>query len=278
MSKINIVLLIIFLSFTNSIISQSVNNRISARETGLAGASVSFSDIWSQYSNQAGLAYLDYIAVGISYQNAYFVKELATNSVAFAVPTKTGTFGLNYYYFGYPKYNENKIALAYAKTLGKKISVGIQLDYFITHIEGEFGTSGVPAGEIGILTNPIKNLYIGAHVFNVWNASISSADETYLPIIFKLGASYILYQKALLSVEFEKDIDYPVVVKTGVEFEMLKKVFLRAGISTKPTTFSFGLGYEFNSFKLDIAFSKHEVLDYSPSISFRYFINKKTEM
>jgi hypothetical protein len=251
--------------------SQSVNNKISAREIGLAGASVSFSDIWSQYSNQAGLAYLENMAVGLSYQNAFFVKELATNSVAFALPTKTGTFGLNYYYFGYTKYNESKIALAYAKSLGKKISVGIQLDYFITYIEGEFGTVGVPAGEIGILTNPIENLYIGAHVFNVWNARFNSTAETYLPIIFKLGASYKLYQKALLSVEFEKDMDYSVIIKTGVEFEILKKVFLRAGVSTEPTTFSFGLGYALNSFKLDIAFSKHEVLDYSPSISLRYF-------
>ena len=271
MLKKTTTLLITIFFLSNVMFSQSVNNKISAREIGLAGTSVSFSDVWSQYSNQAGLANLKNIAIGLSYQNSFFVKDLATNSIAFAVPTKTGTFGLNYYYFGYSKYNESKIALAYAKSLGKKISVGIQLDYFITHIEGEFGTVGVPAGEIGILTNPIENLYIGAHVFNVWNARFSSTAETYLPIIFKLGASYILYQKALLSVEFEKDMDYPVVFKTSVEFEILKNIFFRAGIATKPIIFSFGLGYAFNSFKLDIAFSKHEVLDYSPSISLRYF-------
>jgi len=278
MLKKTTTLLITIFFISNVIFSQSVNNKISARENGMAGTSVCLSDVWSQYSNQAGLAYVENISVGLSYQNAFFVKELATNSVAFALPTKTGTFGLNYYYFGYTKYNENKIALAYAKSLGKKISVGIQLDYFVTHIEGEYGTSGVPAGEIGILTNPIKNLYIGAHVFNIWNAHISSADETYLPIIFKLGASYILYDKALLSVEFEKDMDYPLLVKAGVEFEVIKNIFFRAGVSAKPTLFSFGLGYAFKSFKLDIAFSKHEVLDYSPSISLRYFFNKKTKM
>jgi len=272
MSKKNIILLIISLFATNTIFSQSVNNKISAKENGMAGASVCFSDVWSQYSNQAGLAHVENMAIGLSYQNAFFVKELATNSIAFALPTKSGTFGLNYYYFGYSKYNENKIALAYAKSLGKKISVGIQLDYFITHIEGEFGTTGLPAGEIGILTNPIENLYIGAHVFNIWNTHINSNDETYLPIIFKLGASYKLYEKALLSVEFEKDIDYPVVVKAGVEFEVIDNLFFRAGISAKPVLFSFGLGYAFKSFKLDIAFTKHEVLDYSPSISLRYFI------
>ena len=95
-----------------------------------------------------------------------------------------------------------------------------------------------------------------------------------MPIIFKLGATYRLYELALLSVEFEKDMDHPVIIKTGVEFEMLKKVFFRAGVSAKPVTFSFGLGYAFNSFKLDIAFSKHEVLDYSPSISLRYLFHK----
>jgi len=272
MLKKTTTLLITILFITNYIVSQSVNNKISARENGMSGASVCFSDVWSQYSNQAGLSNVKNMSIGLSYQNAFFVKELSTNSVAFALPTKSGTFGLNYYYFGYSKYNENKIALAYGKSLGKKISVGIQLDYFITHIEGEFGTIGIPAGEIGILSNPIENLYIGVHVFNIWNAHINSNDETYLPVIFKLGASYKLYDKALLSVEFEKDIDYPVVVKTGIEFEVIDNLFFRAGVSAKPVLFSFGLGYAFKSFKLDIAFTKHEVLDYSPSISLRYFI------
>ena len=148
--------MIIFIS--NVVFSQSVNSDISSRSLGLSGASVSLIDVWSQYYNQAGLAYIENISVGLAYQNAFFVKELATNSVAIAVPTKTGNFGLNYYYFGYPKYNESKIALAYAKSLGKKIAVGIQLDYFITHIEGEYGTKGVAAGEIGILSQPIKDI------------------------------------------------------------------------------------------------------------------------
>ncbi|MBN1251095.1 MAG: hypothetical protein JXA16_03100 [Bacteroidales bacterium] len=269
-----IALLILIFFYSNAIFSQSGNYNVGARSSGLSGASVSLIDVWSQYYNQAGLAYLDDITVGLAYKNEFFVKELATNSIAVAVPTKTGTFGLNYNYFGYPKFNENKIALAYAKSFGKKIAVGIQLDYIYTHIEGEYGNQGVAAGEIGILSNPYKDLYIAAHVFNIWNAKVSEYDETNLPVIFKLGASYKLYEIALLSVELEKDIDYPVIFKTGVEFEMLKKVFFRAGVAAKPTIFSFGLGYAFNSFKLDIAFSKHEILDYSPSIGLRYQFKK----
>ena len=118
-------LLILIIFISNAVFSQTVNNNISSRSIGLSGAAVSLIDLWSQYYNQAGLAYLEDITVGLSYQNAYFVEELATNSFALAVPTKTGNFGLNYYYFGYPKYNESKIALAYAKSLGKKIAIGI---------------------------------------------------------------------------------------------------------------------------------------------------------
>ena len=52
----------------------------------------------------------------------YGIKELSHGALALALPTNAGTFGLSYSYFGYSKYNESKIGLAYAKKLFEKIS------------------------------------------------------------------------------------------------------------------------------------------------------------
>jgi hypothetical protein len=269
-NKTLFLVLLVYLLLPDRLFSQIPVNQMGGRAFGVAGASVTYQDVWSQYHNQAGLAYLKGINFGLAFQNAFFVKELSTKSVAFALPLKSGVFGLNYYYFGYPKFNENKFGLAFSKLLSKRIAVGIQLDYLYTHIDGEYGQKGIAAGEIGLLTEPVDNLFIGAHVFNLWHSKLSSYENEYLPTIFKMGASYHLYQKALLSIEFEKDLESDFIFRTGLELELIKLLYFRAGIATNPNIYSFGLGYTFSSFEFNIAFSKHPVLDYSPSISIVY--------
>jgi len=270
MRKGALLLLLSIFILPYGIFSQTPVNLVGGRAFGVSGAAVTYQDVWAQYHNQAALASLKAINVGLGFQNAFFVKELSTKSLAFALPLKSGVFGVNYYYFGYPKFNENKIGLAYAKALGKRISVGIQLDYLYTQIEGEYGQQGVAAGEIGVLAEPIDNLLIGAHVFNLWNAKRKSYENEYLPTIFKIGASYRLYEIALLSVEVEKDLELEPIFKTGLEFEVIENLYFRTGISTNPNIFSFGIGYVYKPFEINIAFSKHPVLDYSPSISIIY--------
>jgi hypothetical protein len=278
MKKLTFSFLIIsnFLFFTEHGISQSPVYQIGGRAIGFAGSTVTVRDVWSQYHNQAGLSYLKGINLGFSYQNEFLVKELSVKSLSLALPTKSGVFGLNYYYFGYPKYNENKVGFAFGKSLGKKIAVGIQLDYLYTHIDGEYGNKGIASGELGILSEPIDNLWIGAHLNNVWHTKRTSSGNEYLPTIFNIGSSYLLEKKALLSIEFEKDLDLPPVFKTGVELELLEKFFLRAGISSAPNIFSFGMSYSFSSLTIDLGFKKHPVLGYSQGISVVYSFKDRT--
>ncbi|MEN8120128.1 MAG: hypothetical protein ABFS35_07265 [Bacteroidota bacterium] len=248
---------------------------LGARSTGVSNASVTYKDNWSQFSNQAGIADIEEISIGAGFQNAYFIKELSTNALAFALPTKSGVFGVNYTYFGYPKFNQSKFGLAFGKNLGKRISAGIQINYLYTYIEGEYGSQGLATGEIGLITEPIDNFFLAAHVSNFWRAKYTGVDEIYLPMLFKVGASYLLYETALISAEIEKDLEFPVIFKSGLEFNLVNKFFLRFGIASNPMVFSFGFGYKAKPFNVDIAFSKHPVLGYSPAITLEYSITKK---
>jgi len=250
-------------------------NYMGARSAGVSNASVTYRDNWSQFGNQAGISGVDEITIGAGFQNAYFIKELSTNVLAFALPTKSGVFGVNYSYFGYTKFNQNKFGLAFGKKLAKRISAGIKINYLYTHIEGEYGSQGLASGEIGIVTEPIDDFFLAAHVSNFWRAKYTGPDEIYLPMLFKLGASYLLYETALLSAEIEKDLEFPVIFKSGLEFNLMNKFFLRFGIASNPMVFSFGFGYKLKPFNVDIAFSKHPVLGYSPAISLEYAIKKK---
>lgn len=242
-----------------------------ARSAALSHASVANTDIWSLSNNQAGLAFFNHFAFGIHHENRFLVSQFAFQSAMLTVPTKTGVFGFNYAYFGYPKYNEKKIGLAFSKLFFEKISVGVQLDYLHTFISENYGTTGKIAAEAGIIGKPIEKLTIGFHVFNFTNARYNdfylSSD---IPFILRMGAAYSILEKLQLNLEIEKESYHKEMIKAGFEYQLYDDLFLRAGFSNNPSRYSFGLGYIYRKIYADIAFISHTELGFTPHFSIAY--------
>lgn len=259
-----------------SVIGGNENYPVGARYSAMGNCGVMTPSLWSTSHNQAGLAYIKASEIGLHYENKFLIPELGLSSLAFALPTKkTGTFGLNYNHFGYSKYNENKIGLSYARMFGGSFSAGVQIDYFQTHIDEEYGNKGVPVAEIGILSQPVKGLYIGVHAFNISKAKMDSYSNERIPTIFKLGLGYAFSEKALVCIETEKYIDQKAIFKGGIEYQLLVNLYLRTGIITNPVQNTFGIGYKMKKFKADIAFATHPVLGLSSQISISYALSSK---
>jgi len=269
---------ILFLSllsvFSCSVFAQKENVPIGSRSGAMGNASVTFNDFWAVHNNQAGMAYYDKIAAGIFYENRFITKELGLKCFSLVVPVrKAGVFGLNVSSLGYKLYNESKIGLAYGMAFGENISAGIQLDYIYTHIAENYGNKGAVTFEAGIRARIIKNLIIGAHIFNPIQVKLASYNNERLPLIFKVGLSYTFSDKAVLAVEVEKDNNFKPVIKTGLEYHIVKPFYIRLGIATTPFVYSFGAGFEFYRFKLDISASRHPVLGFTPQASLVYDIH-----
>ncbi|HSG68149.1 MAG TPA: hypothetical protein VK994_05535, partial [Bacteroidales bacterium] len=56
----------------------------------------------------------------------------------------------------------------------------------------------------------------------------------------------------------------------GAEYYFADRFFMRAGITTGPSKYSFGAGMKVNKLVIDISSSIHEWLGYSPQLSFTY--------
>ena len=251
------------------------NNPIGARSSAMANASVSFTDLWSTHHNQAGLGFVRTISGGVCYENRFLIKELSIKGGAIALPIKGGTLGIAITSFGYAQYNENKYSLSFAKAFGENFSIGIAMDYLNTKIAEGYGSKGVLAAEVGIIAKPLKNLTIGAHVFNPTRTQIAIYNKERIPTIFRLGANYNFSENVMLAVETEKDIQMKPVFKAGLEYKPVKEFYLRAGISTNPTLSSFGFGLNLKSFKIDFSANYHQVLGVSPQISLIYTMDQK---
>ncbi len=248
-----------------------------ANSAGMAHSTVAVADIWSVYHNQAGLAYLDGFSFAAHYDNTFMLKEFAVKSAAFALNTKTGAFALAYTNYGFSKFNENKFGFAYALKLAKFLSVGFQIDYFLLQQPAYYGNISTVAGEIGLLAKPTKKLSIGAHVFNFWQAKLNEYEDERLPTLFRIGLAYHFTEKVLFTLETEKDLEQKPTFKTGLDYNLIAKFYLRTGLYINSTdySYSFGVGYKYKGVALDMAVNKHPVLDYNTAISLLVNFKKK---
>lgn len=82
-------------------------------------------------SNQAALAGAKFAAVGVYGERRFMLEETSLYGLALALPTKNlGNFGVMVNYSGFSNFNENKAGLAYARSLGSKVDIGIQFNYY----------------------------------------------------------------------------------------------------------------------------------------------------
>jgi len=269
------ILPLVFLCCSVSLVfGQKDNVCIGGRSAAIGNASVTLTDFWSVHNNQAAMAYYKKIAAGVYYENRFLMKETGLKCLSVVIPVKkAGVFGFNVSNYGFSLYNESKFGLAYAMAFSKSISAGIQLDYIHTHIGDNYGNKGLLTFEAGLRAKIIKDLVLAVHVFNPANLRLRPNDKERIPLIYKIGLSYTFTEKALIAVEVEKDMNFKPVFKVGAEYKVAKPVYLRIGISTNPMLYSFGAGFEFYKFKLDISASRHPQLGFSPQGSLIYEFN-----
>ena len=250
--------------------SQVANDVVGANSTSMGGFNSTLSDVWSTNNNQAGLGFMTDIAGGLFYENRFLLKETSYRAGAFVLPVKTGAFGLSVASFGYSAYSETKAGLSYGQRFGDKFSVGVQLNYLNTKLSQDYGSKNSLTAAIGFIAKLNKELTLGVHVYNPTRSKLAEYDTEKIPTIMKLGLDYRFSEKVMIGVETEKDLNYDAVVKAGLEYHISEILYLRGGISTNPTMYSFGFGLKMKNFKMDISSSFHQTLGMTPGISLIY--------
>jgi hypothetical protein len=247
------------------------NQRAGARSVALAEASVTFSDVWSTFHNQAGLASLEKISGAVFYSSKFGLKELSQMAGSVVLPTKTGVFGLGYSQFGTGGFKETKLGLAFAKKLNDRFSAGIQVDYLSMLFPENKRAKGFATFEAGLLYKVSEKLNFGAHIFNPVHGGLESLNgKIRMPVSFRTGASYRFSEILMICLELEKNSGNNLVLKTGTEFLLLQNLTIRFGFYGKPFAYTAGIGYRFGKISTDIGFSYFGNLGITPSVSIAF--------
>ena len=249
----------------NTMQAQSVRYSVALPYIGLGAYSTQQNDPLSFTANQAALAKVTQAGVGIYGERRFLLDAINSYTVATAVPTKMGNFGIQLNYSGFKNFNESKIGLAYARSLGKKIDVGIQFNYYGYRIPA-YNTASTINFEAGAIIHFTDKLNGGVHVYNPVGRKLGKSGEEKLASAYKFGLGYDASQNFFISSEIIKEEDKPVNVIAGIQYHFAKQFFARAGFMSASSTAFAGAGIGWKNLRLDVAGSYHPQLGFSPGI------------
>lgn len=222
-----------------------------ARASGLGYASSCLSDEWSIFNNIGALATLKDVKVGFTYDAHPSFKPFNKAAMVFVIPLEVGVAGLGVYRTGDNLYNEQILTAGFSSKFGLA-SLGIKLNYIQYNVDG-FGRKGVFSLSFGGVAELTPRLSVGAYIVNLNQPKLSIIDDNRLPTQLIAGISFKASGKVIIATELEKDLDYPLMWKSGMECQIHKKFTVRTGFNVSPTGGFMGFGFNPRKFTLDYA-------------------------
>jgi hypothetical protein len=257
--------IILILININTAISQSIRYSVAMPYIGLSAYSTKQQDVFSFTANQAALAGIKETSIGVYGERRFLLAATSNYALATAIPTKLGNFGVAASYSGFKNFNENKIGLAYARNLGKKVDVGVQFNYYGYRVP-TYGNATAIFFEAGAIMHFTEKFNGGLHVYNPVGGKLNNGDNEKLAAAYKLGFGYDASDDFFVSADIVKEEDKPINVIAGFQYGFSKQFFARAGFMSESTTAFAGLGLSWKNLRLDVAGSYHPQLGFSPGL------------
>jgi hypothetical protein len=263
----------LFIFFENNIDAQSLRHSIGMPYINLGAYSTKQLDPFSFTSNQAALAQIKDAGMGIYGERRFLLAQNSVYGLAAAIPTKKGNVGLQINYAGFANFNEQKAGLAYARSLGSKIDLGVQFNYYGYKIPAYNDASTINF-EIGTILHVSDKINMGVHVYNPVSGKLGKDGNEKLASAYKFGLGYDATDNFYVSAEIVKEENQPINVTGGVQYHFKKQFFARAGFRSDNSTSFAGIGFLYNDFRIDVATSFHPQLGISPGILLIYNFKK----
>ncbi|WP_304517972.1 hypothetical protein [Cecembia rubra] len=269
--------LIFIIGFFNSVHSVNAQSGTEtfprgARSMGMGNAHVTLHDSWSFFNNIGGLSRLEYSQAIFAFDHRLDIEELTTLAAAAVLKKNNAAFGFGVSTFGSDIFSQSKLGIGISNHLGIA-SLGVKVNYFQTSIQG-FGTGRAAVLELGGVAELSPELFFGAHIYNPTRAKYGRFSSDHLPTVVKAGISYRPSEKVSLQVEAEKDILLDPIIKMGIEYNFLNKVWGRSGMISSTRSLFFGIGFHGKLIQIDYAMTQHPTLGFTHHFSTNIRLSK----
>lgn len=239
---------------------------LGARITGLAGAAAALpDDSWQVFANPAMIA-SDRSVFSVYVRRNYNLAELTDYAASLSFPSGRMTAGGGVYTYGNDLFRQTRFMAVVARHY-HGLRLGLRFTYTQISLAAPYGSAGQFGLDAGFGVEAAPHLWIGGFATNLNQPKLGKVHEE-LPQLLDLGLCWQPVKNVTLLSSVQKDISFPASVRVGVEWHMLPVFILRAGVTTRPTTFSLGAGIHLWHLSVDLAAQHHQWLGWSPGLDF----------
>ena len=230
-----------------------------ARAAGLANALICIDgSAWALFHNAGGLAGLKKIQIGLAHSpGLYNLNELNSTAAVIGLPVSIGSFGALFRKYGFTLYTEYSLGIGYAFSL-TDLHLGFNCTYHNVRIAG-YGSDGAVAFSIGLLINILQELDAGIAVKNINSPKIGRSYEK-MPLATVCGFSYRPVKDLSISIDIEKEENFPAEIRCGMEYLIIDLCAIRAGMGSESIHYSGGIGLHLSEFQFDYGVTVHKYL------------------
>ncbi len=249
---------------------------LSVRGAGMGGAAVALQDAGSAWAHVAASAFMDKATLQLSAYNPYLLREVGTAQfgamlprAAFAAPRSNGTFSLLLQQHGSEAFGQQSLAAAYALRLSPRMAVGTALRYLHAGSnDSRYPDYHYLSLAVGVQWRLSEACLIGLSLNDLYPVALAQTEAVAASCPrFNIGMAYRPLPELLATIEVEQRAGSKTKVMGGVEYQPLAGLYLRAGFSTLPASYAFGIGYRKAWWGVDIAVQRHQVLGLSPQLA-----------
>jgi hypothetical protein len=223
---------------------------------------------FSFITNQGALGNVRKTAAALYGERRFLLRELSQYQLAFVLPVQEGAVGLHLEYEGTSDLNTSVIGVAYGRSLGKKVGLGLQFNYYGQHLRG-YGYAAQLTAALGLLVHVSDAVHVGLQASNA-AAFVFGKAMVKQPAVYTLGVEYDASKNLVLTAECIKIQDLPVAVQTGMAYHFSSRLWAKAGINSGNAAFFIAAGFQLNGFSIEVSGSVHPQLGNSPGLLLLY--------
>lgn len=241
----------------HSFLSETYNSAVAYSSLGTDGNSF--------LVNPAALPALKKGSAAFYSEQKFLLKELSGGSAALAFPAAGGGMGIALGVSGSDSYSNGQAALAYGRALGKRINLGVQINYHLIHAAGYGNTSAV-GFELGMIIHATDKLFSGIHVTNPAGGKFTRNADDKLPSSYTMAFGCEPSENLILCMQVKKTEDQPVDMQFSLQYNFVHQFFVRAGITTSSNKVFAGFGLQWKNFRIDLIGNYHLQLGATPAL------------
>jgi hypothetical protein len=239
------------------------------RSVGMGGNEATTSALF----NPSLIALSERHIIRINYFNRYGLKELGNVNGSLYLPNDMLPLGVDIASFGYDAYRESMFRFLAAKRLNSRWAFGVSVQYALLQTELYEEQPAQLSVDMGLAYAPVDNLLASLSITNF--PSIFFGDEflekkEFMYCLIQAGFLWEVMNRVFISAALTTSKTCALGGCLGIEYAPFGDFSIRAGVKGAPLLPSFGFGYGFSGFNVDVAAVYHAVLGISTGVGLSF--------